>query len=117
MMGAAYTRSGSSRACRQTSSPGGCACVPVRLARASSTVRGVVLALLVGGPSRTPASLSHRNRVEPAEADRKAFAAEQRGGLVERQADHVGVGADHLDHERAGDALHRVAAGFAAPFA
>ena len=37
--------------------------------------------------------------------------------LIERQADDIGVGADHLDHERAGDALHGIAAGLAAPFA
>src|SRR6059036_3499980 len=41
--------------------------------------------------------------IEPAEADRKALAAHQRNRFVERQADDVGVGADHLDHERSGD--------------
>src|SRR3990170_4760151 len=55
--------------------------------------------------------------IEPAETDRKALAAEQRDRLVERQADDIGVGADHLDHEPPGDALHGVAAGLAAPFA
>src|SRR5580704_5453392 len=34
------------------------------------------------------------HRVEPAEMDRKTLAAEQRHGLVERQADDVGIGAD-----------------------
>src|SRR5438132_1290336 len=55
--------------------------------------------------------------IQPAEADRKTLAAEQRDRFIERQANDVAVGADHLDHERSGDALHRVAAGFAAPFA
>ena len=49
--------------------------------------------------------------------DRIALARQQRRGLVERQADDVGVGADDLDDEGAGDALHRIAAGLAAPFA
>ena len=68
-------------------------------------------------PLDSPASAGGLAGIEPAEADRKALAAHQRDRLVERQADDVGVGADHLDHERAGDALHGVAAGFAAPFA
>src|SRR4051812_32375310 len=63
------------------------------------------------------ASLGGSAGIQPAEADRKALAAEQRDGFIKRQADDVGVGADHLDHERSGDALHRIAAGFAAPFA
>lgn len=37
--------------------------------------------------------------IEPSEADRKALAAHQRDRLVERQADDIGVGADHLHHE------------------
>src|SRR6202163_2476567 len=54
--------------------------------------------------------------VKPAEMDRKTLAAEQRHGLVERQADDVGIGADDLDQKSSGDALRRVAAGLAAPF-
>src|SRR6185503_20378860 len=64
-----------------------------------------------------PASSGGLAGIEPAEPDRKALAAHQRGRFVERQADDIGVGADHLDHERSRDALHGVAAGFAAPFA
>src|SRR5438552_1678725 len=64
-----------------------------------------------------PAAWGGLAGIEPAEADRKALAAQQRDRFVERQADDIGVGADHLDHERSGDALHGVAAGFAAPFA
>src|SRR5579862_9053007 len=42
--------------------------------------------------------------------DRKTLAAEQRHGLVERQADDI--------HQKSsGDALRRIAAGLAAPFA
>jgi hypothetical protein len=37
--------------------------------------------------------------IQPAEADRKALAAQERDRLIERQADDVGIGADHLDHE------------------
>src|ERR1700729_3541939 len=55
--------------------------------------------------------------VEPAEMDGIAFAAEERHRLVERQADHVRVGADDLDDEGRSDALRGVAAGLAAPFA
>src|SRR5262245_22062703 len=53
--------------------------------------------------------------VEPAEADWIALTGEQRRGLVERQPDHVGVGADDLHDEAAGDALCGIAAGLAAP--
>src|SRR5215831_5343333 len=56
-------------------------------------------------------------RIEPAEVGRKPFAGEQRHGFVERQADHVGVGADQLDDKCAGEALRRIAAGLAAPLA
>ena len=42
------------------------------------------------------------HRVEPAEVDREALAGQQRRGLVQRQADDVGVGADDLDDEAAG---------------
>src|SRR5215468_12681829 len=55
--------------------------------------------------------------VEPAEADRIALAQQQRRRLVERQAHDVGIGADHLDDEAAGDALCGVGTGLAAPFA
>src|SRR6185503_18362001 len=71
----------------------------------------------VAGLAGLPHSGQGLAGIEPAEPDRKTFAAEQRHRFVERQADDVGVGADHLDHERSGDALHGVAAGFAAPFA
>src|ERR1700681_4838338 len=55
--------------------------------------------------------------VKPAEMDRKTLAAEQRHGFVERQADDVGIRADDLHQKGSGDALRRVAAGLAAPFA
>ena len=42
---------------------------------------------------------------------------EQRRGLVQRQADDIGVGADDLDDEGAGEPLRGIAAGLAAPFA
>ena len=45
--------------------------------------------------------------IEPTEADRKTLAAEQRDRFIERQSDHVGIGADHLDHERSRNALDR----------
>src|SRR5262245_55626869 len=54
--------------------------------------------------------------VEPAEADRKALAAEQRAAFIQRHPYDIGVGADHLDHERSRDALHGIAARLAAPF-
>src|ERR1700733_11083450 len=56
------------------------------------------------------------HRVEPAEMDRKTLAAKQRHGLVERQADDVGIGAYDLHQKSSGDALCRIAAGLAAPF-
>src|SRR5947208_6615088 len=68
-------------------------------------------------PASLAVSLGGSGGIEPAEADRKTLAAQERDRFVERQADDVAVGADHFDHERSGDALHRVAAGFAAPFA
>ena len=49
--------------------------------------------------------------------DRIAFAGEQRGGFGERKADDVGVRADEPLNESAGEALDRVTAGLAAPFA
>src|SRR5260221_9550594 len=66
------------------------------------------------GPSRSPGSL---DRVEPAEVDREALARQQRSGLIQRQADDVGVGAGDLDDEAAGKPLCSIAAGLAAPFA
>src|SRR6186713_3223724 len=57
------------------------------------------------------------HRVEPAEVDREALARQQRRGLVQRQADDVGIGADDLDDEAAGKPLRRVTAGLAAPLA
>src|SRR5258707_13881579 len=62
-----------------------------------------------------PGNKTASHRVEPAEMDRIAFAAEQRGRFIKRQADHVGIGADQLDDERAGKPLDGVAAGLAAP--
>ncbi len=56
-------------------------------------------------------------RVGPAVAHRIALAGQQRHGLGERQADHIGVGAHQLHHEGAGKALDGIAAGLAAPFA
>ena len=56
-------------------------------------------------------------RVQPAELGRKPFAFEQCYGLIKRQADDVGIGAYQLDHEAAGKALRRIAAGLAAPLA
>src|ERR1700684_3419866 len=64
-----------------------------------------------------PASSGGLVGIQPAEANRETFAAEQRDRLIERQADDIAVGAAHLDHDRSGDALHRIAAGLAAPFA
>src|SRR5712675_885448 len=49
--------------------------------------------------------------VEPADVGRKPFTGKQRHGFVERQADHVAVGADELDDECARQTLGRVAAG------
>src|SRR5262245_37582730 len=57
------------------------------------------------------------DRVQPPEMDRIALTTEQRHRLIERQADHVRVGADHLHDERSGEALHGISAGLAAPFA
>ena len=68
-------------------------------------------------PATEAALCRRRQRVDPAGVDREPFAGQQRHGLVERQAHHVGVGADQLDDERAGDALGRIAAGLAAPLA
>src|SRR3979409_675437 len=62
-------------------------------------------------------TIEFSHRVDPAEMDRIALAREQRDGLVERQAHHIGVGTDQLDHETPGQPLHRVATGLAAPFA
>src|SRR6266568_5682797 len=66
-------------------------------------------------PQDEGSSPSHR--IQPAEMQRVALASEQRHGLVQRQADHIGVGADQLDHEGPGEPLDRIAAGLAAPFA
>src|SRR6202023_3129853 len=71
-----------------------------------------VMARIWDAPAAAPSS----HRVEPAEMDRKTLAAEQRHGLVERQADDVGIGTDDLHQKSSGDALRRVAAGLAAPF-
>src|SRR5437868_6963443 len=67
------------------------------------------------GDRRRPRQRSYD--VEPAGADRIALAGEERGHFIEREADDVGVGAHDLDDEAAGDALRRVPAGLAAPFA
>src|SRR5665647_3899980 len=64
-----------------------------------------------------PASLGGLAGIQPAESDRETLAAQERDRFVQRQPHHIGVGADQLDHERAGDALDGVATGFAAPFA
>src|SRR5262245_66639085 len=55
--------------------------------------------------------------MEPAEADRITLAGQKRGHFVEWKADDVAVGAHDLDDEAPGDALRRIAAGLAAPFA
>ena len=68
----------------------------------------------MGSAAGAPASNS---RVEPAEMNRIPLAGEQRHRLVQRQADDVGIGTDDLDQKRPGDALRRIAAGLAAPFA
>ncbi len=99
-------------------------------ARNAARQRGIVMddtGAMADGRARTVASAGafepQRNihlkldRVEPAEADRVALAAQQRHGFVQRQADDIGVGADDLDDESAGDALRGIAAGLAAPFA
>src|SRR5215510_14620472 len=67
------------------------------------------------GDRRGPRQRSYD--VEPARADRIVLAREEPGHFIEREADDVGVGADDLDDEAAGDALRRVTAGLAAPFA
>src|SRR6202451_1606550 len=72
---------------------------------------------LLAGIWAAPAVQPRSHRVEPAEMDRKTLAAEQRHGLVERQADDIGIGADDLHQKSSGDALRRIAAGLAAPFA
>src|SRR5580765_4248623 len=51
-----------------------------------------------------PASLGGSAGIQPTEANRKPLAAQQRDRFIERQADDVGVGADHFDHERSGNA-------------
>ncbi len=61
--------------------------------------------------------LSSASRAEPAEMHRKPLAREQGKRLVQRQADDVGVGADYFHHERAGQTLDRIGAGFPAPLA
>src|SRR5579871_5788208 len=70
---------------------------------------------------RLPAAANRRRRllsnIQPTEMDRIAFAAEEGRRLVERQPDDVGKRADDLDNKASGDALRRVAAGLAAPFA
>src|SRR3954465_4089231 len=55
--------------------------------------------------------------VEPRKADRIALAVEERDRLVERHADDVGIRADELDREGAGEPRNGVAAGLAAPLA
>src|SRR5665213_4559682 len=54
---------------------------------------------------------------EPSIAEWIALAAEQRHCLIKRQPDNIRVRADQLDDEGSSDALRRVAAGLAAPFA
>src|SRR5208282_1948049 len=53
----------------------------------------------------------------PLPVDIIAFAGEQRRSFSERKADDVRVGADEPLNERAGEALDRITAGLAAPFA
>src|ERR1700685_2487775 len=72
---------------------------------------------VMAGIWAAPAVQPRSHRVEPAEMGRKTLAAEQRHGLVERQADDIGIGADDLHQKSPSDALRRVAAGLAAPFA
>src|ERR1700685_4177998 len=72
---------------------------------------------LLAGIWAAPAVQPRSHRVQPAEMDRKTLATEQRHGLVERQADDVGIGADDLDQESSGDALRSIAPRLAAPFA
>src|SRR5215472_7996235 len=55
--------------------------------------------------------------VDPAEMDRITLAAKKRQGLIEWQADNIGIRADQLDDKGAGNALRGIASGFAAPFA
>ncbi|EGE58634.1 hypothetical protein RHECNPAF_2940075 [Rhizobium etli CNPAF512] len=47
----------------------------------------------------------------------EAFAGQKHNGFIKRQADDIGVGADHLLHEGAGQALDAVGARLAAPLA
>ena len=62
----------------------------------------------VGRPHATAPQLSRTGNPSP---------SSRPTGLVERQADDGGVGADEFDHEGAGEPLDRVAARLAAPFA
>src|SRR4051794_41869007 len=63
------------------------------------------------------AGLSGLGGIQSPEPNRKTFAAEQSDGLVQRQTDDVGVGADHLDHERSDHALDGLATRFSWPLA
>src|SRR5919112_1943362 len=67
--------------------------------------------------SRSHAGEGCSGRVEPAEPDRIPLPVEQGCRLVERQADDVGIGADQLDHEGAGEPLDGIAARLATPLA
>ena len=48
---------------------------------------------------------------------RKALACKQRDGLIERQTNDAGIGANELDDKGPGEPLDGIAAGLAAPFA
>ena len=78
---------------------------------------GIVLGWRAFIAAPFPIAASAHAALSQAEANRKALAVEERHRLVERQPDHVGIGADELHHEGAGKALDGVAAGLAAPFA
>src|SRR5258708_18396124 len=50
-----------------------------------------------------PARLGGLAGIQPAEADRKTLAAEQRDRFIDRQSDAVGVGPDYLEHHPSRD--------------
>jgi hypothetical protein len=50
-------------------------------------------------PGPGPAFLGGSDGIQPTEANRKTFAAQQCNGFIQRQPDDIGIRADHLDDE------------------
>src|SRR5690606_36618765 len=67
-------------------------------------------------PNRCPPTSNRSAPGQPAEMDREPLAVKEGHGLIERQADDIGVGADQPHDEAAGEPLDGVAAGLALPF-